>query len=504
MDFLDPAKKRAHTIRLFVGYILVAIAIAIASLILLFQSYGYDVDHHTGKVIQNGLIFISAHPSSAEIYLNGTLNKSKTDTKLTVPAGQYVIELRSNGYRPWRRSINLEGGSVERLVYPALFPQNLVTKDVQLYGSLPGFASKSPDRHWLVVEQPGLFTKFDNFDLSNINQPPTVLSLPAGVATEAPGDHSITLVEWSTDNRHVMLKHTFATGSEFIMLDRENPALSFNINKLLNANPTAITLRDKHYDSLYIYDAPSQALQIYDVKAKQLTPFLSKVLTYKTYGADQVLYATPNTKDASQTDIKLWDNGAAYLMRTFAGGTDFLLEMTRYAGNWYMIVSPKWDGHVYIYKNPQDSIKSSPQKPLTPVSILKLEQPQFLSFSDSAQFIEAQNGPKFAVYDIETDRRYYYDQKDQVPIDQRAVWMDGDRLLLVLNGKTTVFDYDGINQQTLAASSPGLLPYFDRDYTALYNIAPSTVVPGGLPLPEPTLKLRSNPLRAKPTGQPLP
>ncbi len=38
MDFLDPAKKRAHTIRLFIGYILIAIVVATVSLILLLES----------------------------------------------------------------------------------------------------------------------------------------------------------------------------------------------------------------------------------------------------------------------------------------------------------------------------------------------------------------------------------------------------------------------------------------------------------------------------------
>ena len=93
MDFLDPNKKRAHTIRLFVGYFLVGTAIALASLILLFQSFGYDVDRKTGKVIQNGLIFLSAHPESADVYLNGQ-RKDKTDLRLAVPAGPYSVELK--------------------------------------------------------------------------------------------------------------------------------------------------------------------------------------------------------------------------------------------------------------------------------------------------------------------------------------------------------------------------------------------------------------------------
>src|SRR3989344_9216209 len=134
MDLLDPNKKRAHTIRLFVGYFLVVTAIALASLILLFQSFGYDVDRKTGKVIQNGLIFLSAHPESADVYLNGQ-RKDKTDLRLAVPAGQYSVELKRDGYRTWKHAVSLEGGGIERLVYPVLFPEKLKTSDVQLYAS---------------------------------------------------------------------------------------------------------------------------------------------------------------------------------------------------------------------------------------------------------------------------------------------------------------------------------------------------------------------------------
>ncbi len=71
MDFLDPKKKRANTIRLYLGYLLVGIAIAIGSYIIYYQSYGYGYNTKTREVIQNGLVFVSARPEAADIYLNG-------------------------------------------------------------------------------------------------------------------------------------------------------------------------------------------------------------------------------------------------------------------------------------------------------------------------------------------------------------------------------------------------------------------------------------------------
>src|SRR3990167_3227014 len=190
MDFLDPNKKRAHNIRLFIGYILVAIAIAMALWLLLLLSYGYDYDRKTGQVIQNGTIFVSSKPEAADIYLNGVL-KDRTSAKLVIRAGQYTVELKQAGYSDWKRTLNLEGGSIEQLVYPVLFPSKLVTKDIQLYANAPTFVSQSPDRRWLVIQQAGPINNFDDVDLNDSTKEPTKLTLPSGVITEAPGSHSL-------------------------------------------------------------------------------------------------------------------------------------------------------------------------------------------------------------------------------------------------------------------------------------------------------------------------
>lgn len=490
MDFLDPAKKRAHTIRLFVGYILVAIAIAFASLILLLQSFGYDIDRKTGQVIQNGLIFVSSHPVSANVYLNGE-QKDRTDTKLTVKAGLYTIELKQPGYRIWSRTFTLEGGSIERLAYPFIFPDKLVTKDLQLYGSSPAFATESPDRRWLLVQQPGSLTTFEIFDLNNPDRSSTTITLPSGLVNTDPGAHAYTLAEWSTDNRRVVLKHTFANGAtEFIIIDREEAANSLNINKLLAVNPTSIALRDKRFDQLYLYDAKAKTLQTADLKTKQVTEFLTKVIAFKPYGNNTVLYVTDDSQTPGKNSVRVWDDNQSYLLHYYPTSAEYVLDLARFSGNMYMVVGPKSGGEVYIYKNPLDQAKDTSVSMPSPMTVLKMDQVAYVSFSAIARFIAAQSGSRFAIYDAENNRRYYYELKDIVPREQQATWMDGHRLLLVLNGQTMVFDFDGINRQTLSPSQPGFLPFFDRDYTGLYNIAPSVQVPGRFSLTRTELKVQ--------------
>ncbi len=490
MDFLDPKKKKRHLIRLYIGYFLVAVALALGSLVLLFRAYGYDFDRKTGEVVQNGLVFVDAHPESADIYLNGQRYKDRTATRMELPVGQYSLELKRDGYRSWKRNFNLEGGKIERFAYPTLFPEKLVTKDTQLYGAAPVLSTESPDRHWLLVQQPGTFNKFDMFDLSKDTVPVSAVTLPDNILTASPASQAYKLVEWSTDNRHVLLKHTFGDKYEFIMVDREKPEESFNVNQKLNVTPTEIAMRNKSYDTLYLYQAASQSLQVASIKSLKLEPYLTKVVAFKPHGDNVMLYITDDGQKPGMLALKLKDGDSDYLLHYFKAGAEYVLDIAKFNDHWFAAAGSKSEDKVYVYKDPAEAAKQAHQKEIAPIMILRLEHAQHISFSENARFIAAQNGSRFAVYDAEYDRRFLYDTKLPVAADNIATWMDGHRLLLNVEGKTVVFDYDGINVQTLALISAGHIPLFDRDRVYLYTVGPSVVVPGKQALTQTALKLK--------------
>ena len=124
MDFLDPRKRRAHNIRLIIGYVLVAIVIGLATVIIVYGANGYGINTKTGQIVQNGLLFADSNPGGSEIYLNGTDKNTKTAARLILPAGNYTLTLKKDGYRDWTRQFTLSEQSVARYVYPLLFPIN--------------------------------------------------------------------------------------------------------------------------------------------------------------------------------------------------------------------------------------------------------------------------------------------------------------------------------------------------------------------------------------------
>jgi hypothetical protein len=478
MDFLDPKKQKANAIRIMVGYILIGIALVLAATVLLYQAYGFGLTG-SGKVIQNGLAFVSSSPSGADIYVSGKKESNQTNTRLLLSSGQYTVQLKRTGYIDWKRAITVEGGSVERYDYPFLFPSSLHATDVKQYAS-PQLATQSPDRRWLLLHTSTSNATFEVYDLKN---PDTLaknlqtITLPdtAFTAPSDPTGQIWELEQWSTDNRHVVLKHTFKKDSqltfEYVLLDRQDSTKSVNLTSTFGVNPARIELRDQAYDHYYLYDEATHAVTTASLKEPAPQPYLTNILAFKSYGSDLISYITPDTKDASKVAV-VWQQGSdKYTVRTLPANTTYTLSLTKYSGDWYVAVGDASEGKVYVYKNPIDMLKE--QDVTVPVRVLKVPSVDYTAFSTSDRFIMAEHGNQFAVYDAENDKSYAYTLN--MPLDSpqlHAVWMDEARITLVSNGKTTVLDFDNANKRTLLPANASYLPFFSTDYKYMYTLSP--------------------------------
>lgn len=477
MDFLDPKKQRQHMIQLLVGYVLIGVAIVIATVILLYQAYGFGLDKD-GEVIQNGLVYVSSRPRGTAIYLNGLLKNDRTNAKLQLPAGDYTIELRRSGYRNWQRDVQLAGGVIEHFDYPLLFPTTMTAAKIKDYAAAPGLLTQSPDHRWLLLQQPGSVSAFEVYDLNassaELATKQTVLTMPDALVTSpASENQNFKLVEWSTDNRHILLEHTYADGNEYLIVDRSDPTSSINLTQTLRLTAgQTVTLRDKKYDQYYIFDAAAKQLQTASLNAGTTqTPLLSGVLAYKSYSDDTIVYATAEGAAAGKVMTMLHDGDITYKIREQSAAGPYLLDVAKYDGDWFVVSGSGADNKVYVYKNPQSVLKAGKVSVLVPVSILKVTAPTYVAFSSSTQYIVAEGGTNFASYDAETNRSYAYTTTAALDTPAtHATWMDNSRLIYVSGGKLVVFDYDNKNLQTLIAADPAYLPYFDRDYETVYTM----------------------------------
>jgi hypothetical protein len=272
MDFLHPNKKRKQKIQLYLGYGLMAVALSIATLVVVFFTLGFDVDPKTGDVIRKGLVILDSHPVSATVKLDGA-DHGTTKVRLILPEGQHSVELNRDGYRTWRHDFMLEGSIIEQFAYPFLFPQNLETSTVKEYNAAPEFFSQSPDRRWLVVQKPNDLGAFEMTDLNDKELATDSVKMPTGTLSPGTGPHKLMPVEWSTNNRHLLIRHTWKSGFEYVVLDTDAPLESLNVTKLFpGIRGDRVVLRDKKFDKFYFYNKSQKSLVFANGSTAPLRP----------------------------------------------------------------------------------------------------------------------------------------------------------------------------------------------------------------------------------------
>ncbi len=499
MDFLDPKKRKRHSIQLFIGYALVAIAILLATTTLIYFAYGFDVTRQ-GELVQKGLVFVSSEPAGAQLYINSKQVET-TNTKLNLAAGNYTLDIKRNGYYDWHRSITVDGGSVDHFVYPLLFPKKLEQKAVKTYDSPPRLTTPSPDRRWLLVQPNAQDERqFEVFDLSKGQDQvgtATSFTVPENLLTASEASTTWKVMEWSNNNRHVLFQRTYTAngthGTEYILLDRQRPEGSHNLSKELdiNAAATTITLFDKKPDVYYAHNKTTGELSRLSLNDPTPQRVLSDVVAYKSHGSKTIVYITAKGAPKGKVFAKLLDDGKVYFLRNVAASNLYLLNAARFDGKWYVVAGSQTEGRAFIYEDPATQINDTKERKAGALFSLRVDNPSDVSFSANAQFIALQNGKDAHIYDIDHERAYRYKLAYALDAPQtKILWMDGSRFSYVSGGKAVVFDYDNINRHRLVSASSVYEPTYDRNYKYLYTFTPRA---NG----EPGLALTATPIRTE-------
>ena len=121
---------------------------------------GYRFNLQEGTVSSTGIISINSSPRGAKVYINEEL-KGATDTNLTLPFGQYDIEVKKEGYTSWKKHVTLKGEIVVSLS-AVLFSKNPSLTPLTNIGVHSIFAVGNTDKIILIsetgdVEQDGIY-----------------------------------------------------------------------------------------------------------------------------------------------------------------------------------------------------------------------------------------------------------------------------------------------------------------------------------------------------------
>jgi hypothetical protein len=474
MEFLTPKEKRKKTTQLFVGYGLMATLIGLAALVLIFVAEGYGYDPNKG-VNQSGLVFFNSNPAGANIYLNGPLQSSQTNTKFNLLGGTYNASVQKTNYIDWNKTINVVGGTVTYYDYIRLFPKNIPTSSIGTLESAPAWVSQSPNGQWLVMQPSNLKADLSVLDITNPKNGPKTITLPQSIVlSESANFGTFSLVEWADDNNHLLLLQTLPSGKkEYLMIDKNNVSNSSNVSTAISLPETAsLSLFNNKYNQYLVFDKTAGTLKLANSTAIQTSTLLSNIASFKSHGDNVILYvSTPSAEGISRVGV-LSDQKDHYRLQDVVADPSghYLLDLTQYSGRWYYVVSSTAQNKVFIYNNPLSNISPNNTQPITPQLALQIANPTFSSFSTSARYISIQSGSNFVVFDAELDHVYRYTVSLTIPSSLEAKWMDPSHLSVVTGGIEHVFEFDGSNLVNLTKSNPSYRAYFNPANSYIYTI----------------------------------
>lgn len=453
--------KRQKLILRFVAYGVISLLTVITTIALLYVALGYRLGK-SGEVVRSGMLLVDSKPESAKVTINGEEKDSSTPSRFVLPAGAYDLNLQREGYRPWNKTVDLGVSAVREVYYPRLLPLELTPRSL-IKVTAPDVISQSRDRKLIFTYS----TEMENPSLITLNGSKAPETQPLALPTSIPRENSLLgslePIEWSDDNRHVLVLQTLSAGKKRLLsIDVGRPERSIDITALFkNKIPT-----DPHFvpgttDEFFAIQADQ--LNRYELSGSKITPLLKQVKSYAIYNKNTVSFARiSNDKKVLEYGV-LSDDGAVVVARGSVQTKDPLTSYDEFDDYTYLTIGSSSDARATIYRDP---LKKPILAKQLPYAYIKLPAIESLELSENNQFLLARSGQKVVVYNFDEALQYTY----TLPKDTTTVeWLDGWHLQLKTEeNKTYLAEYDGQNLSELVDVSLGNA-LFSNDQKFLYR-----------------------------------
>jgi hypothetical protein len=197
---------------------------------------GYRFDFKDRTISSTGILAISSSPKAAKVFINDNL-EGVTDLNVTLPPGNYTVEITKDGYTSYKKSLTLRGELVET-IDPILFPINPSLSPLSNLGVISAVRVSQSDNIVLVSENNSDTDGIYLFDASSkpitIFTPLKTLLLKSNLPLES--SLSETTIIFSHDYKQAIVDVEVGTNvnSYLISLNSENQEL-FNVTNSKNA-----------------------------------------------------------------------------------------------------------------------------------------------------------------------------------------------------------------------------------------------------------------------------
>ena len=429
------------------------LVVSLLVLVMMLIVLGYTINQNDGKIEQGSLLQLTSRPSGAEVSIDGTDVGSTTNTKRTVSTGEHTITYALDKYHPWSKSVNLSAGQVVWINYARLVPINLVPATVQTFASVASM-SASPNRSYMLLHEKPESSTFQFVDVRTDDVRTTEVTLPDGsLSVPTKGAQKVKVVAWSSNENFVLVRNDFGNQTEWVVIDREHPEKSININKTFAISPDKVVFAGKS-DRLFFALIDNSVKRLNTSDKSTSISLATSVDDFSAYDDSTIAYTgLPNELGVRVAGYSQLDFRKQQIIRTYHN-TDkpFFVAMSSYFNKRYAAVVR--DNQLIVDTGSFATPSSSPDLRRVfakdiPSGVRKL------TISANGRFVLLEYADKFAVYDIELGVYHQTQWTYQTANQKAAQWLDDYIIWSDNGGDLRIYDFDGANQHDLMKVTEG-------------------------------------------------
>ena len=463
----SPNKKRRALALRFFTYGVMTLATAVISIVCILLVLGYRFDFLKHTVSQGGLVQLRSFPDGAKVTFDKIILPFVTPGKRNVDVGAHTVVFQLDGYREWSKTATIKAGELRWLNYARLIPQSITTSTAHDFAVVSGNIP-SPDHKWMAVYGAADKPEFTIADLRNAEEVKMqTVTIPVATYTNVEGQpHQFSLVEWDFSGRYLLVRHTIGATTEYLRIDRTQPADVKNISTQLK-----VALSDVHFSGTsgnVFYGLQDTSIRKLDIGAGTISePIATGVKSFTLYKTNMIVYVL-DKDDKRSVGVSI--DGESSEVRSYDVTEPVLSDVTSYFSHNYVAIAR--GTRVDVIKDPigkTDAARKTVATFQVPVGA------RWMQFSNNGRFVVAGTGTQFVTYDLETNEEFSVNLPGNSADPAKPLqWLDDYYLVATPDKNLRLSEFDGANQNVITDVEPGLPVTLSEDGEVLFSIARTT------------------------------
>lgn len=460
-----PSKKRQLVMRVAV-YSLMTTLVVLLVTFLVFIMLGYRFNRDTSSIQQGGLVQFASRPIDAKVSVGNAQLSDLTPSKITINPGNYDVAMSRAGYQNWSKNVDVNAGEVLWLNYAQLVPNTVKTDNITMFDSVVG-AKASPNGDRFALLQNASVPTVTFVEITGSEPKQTSITIPSDLL---PADATpvYELLDWAYDSDRIVVKMSYNSTSEYIVIDRRSVDRTVNISKEYESD-IADSMFDPRSSERLIIRSSKGEVRIVDTASKSISSVVATNVTYMdTYGNDAIVLVQSDPDGSQSVGYVSLGSTQVREIKKIASAEKARISIGKYFSDPYVAVSTGAKLDVYKLKSLPSSESDSAISMDTVYSATLPATVDYLSIRSGGRFVFAQYAGGVQTYDIELSKQSLTSFK--TPVASELRWLDRYHFYVTTGTNLEVMEFDGANGHAITALSTGFDALQSDDGKFIFSI----------------------------------